>query len=403
MIKRDLYINQIIPFIDKPFIKVITGIRRSGKSAILQLLMDELIERGINLENIIYINFESMQFSDIDEAKKLYSYISDKILGNQRYYLMLDEIQEVTNWEKAINSFMVDFNCDVYITGSNSRLLSGELSTYIAGRYVEFCIYPLSFAEFLHFKGYTPDTTDIRSTFVDYLRFGGFPAIHISYYTYDQADRIISDIYASAMLRDVINRNKIRNTALLEKIVRFAFDNIGNTFSAKKVADYFKSQQRNVDIETVFNYLSALEGAFILYKTPRYDLKGKELLQTNEKYYIGDIGIKNSVLGYRDRDISGALENIVFLDLKRRGYKVFVGKLGNYEIDFVAVRKENKLYVQVAYKLPEQSTIEREFRPLLEIRDNYPKYVVTMEEFWHDNIEGVKHMHIADFLLMHEH
>lgn len=403
LITREIYIQKIRPFIDKPFIKVITGIRRSGKSAILQILMDELYEKGVSAENIIYINFESMQFADIDTAQKLHLFISEKIKLTQRYYILLDEIQEVDKWEKAVNSFLVDFDCDVYITGSNSTLLSGELATYIAGRYLEINILPLSFGEFLDFrKELGEDITDPKARFVDYLRSGGFPSIHIFNYSAEQGDKIVSDIFASAMLRDVINRNKIRNTDLMEKIIKFIFDNIGNTFSAKKVADYFKSQHRKVDIETIFNYLSALENAFIIYKIPRFDLKGKEILQTNEKYFIADMGLKNALLGYHDRDISGSLENMVFLELKRRGYTVYIGKLGTMEIDFIARRKDQKLYVQVAYKLPEKSTVDREFKSLLEVKDNFPKYVVTMEEFWQDNIEGVLHKNIADFLLSDE-
>jgi len=400
MIRRELYMQQIRPFIDKPFIKVITGIRRSGKSAILQLVMDELLEKGISPENILYINFESMQYADISSAKDLHGYISGKINIKQRAYILLDEIQEVDQWERAVNSFLVDFDCDVYITGSNSTMLSGELATHIAGRYVEITLLPLSFGEFLEFRKQPGQKTgDNRSLFVEYLRSGGFPSIHLFDYTPEQCDKIVSDIFASAMLRDVLQRHKIRNTDLMEKIIKFIFDNLGNTFSAKKVSDYFRSQQRKVDIETVLHYLGALETAYIIYKTPRFDLKGKEILQTSEKYFIADIGLKNALLGYHDRDISGALENIVFLELKRRGYSVFIGKLGTMEIDFIARRKDARVYVQVAFKLPEQSTVDREFAPLLAVKDQFPKYVVTMEDFWQDNIEGIRHMHIADFLL----
>lgn len=402
MIKREFYLNQIRPFIDKPIIKVLTGIRRSGKSAILLMIKEELIHRNVGEDNIIYINFESMLYSDITNAKELYTYIKTKINNSKKYYILLDEIQEVKGWEKAINSFLVDFDCDIYITGSNSKLLSSELATYIAGRYIEISITPLSFQEYLEFrKEYFHITNpNPKEELNNYIRLGGFPIIHTANYSYDEAYKIINDIYSSVILRDIVQRNKVRNIASLEKIVKYVFENIGNIFSAKKVADYVKSQQRTIDIETVYNYLNALESAFVIYKVPRFDLQGKEILQTNEKYFIGDQGLKYSTMGYKDRDISGILENIVYLELKRRGYDVFVGKSGDKEVDFVCLKKEDKLYIQVAYKLYEKSTIEREFRPLLNIRDHYPKYVVTLDDFFRDNIEGVKHKHLSEFLMM---
>jgi len=404
IIRRELYLEQLRPFIDKPLIKVLTGIRRSGKSSILLMLQEELTQRGVNDENIIYINFESMEHSDMDNAKSLYSFVKSKVSNEFKCYILLDEIQEVKGWEKAINSFLVDFNVDIYITGSNSKLLSSELATYIAGRYIEINVTPLSFKENLEFKKILTriDPTDIHKELVQFIRMGGFPIIHTASYSREDAYKIINDIYASAILRDIVQRNRIRNIELLEKIVKYVFENIGNMFSAKKVADYFKNQQKKVDIETVCNYLNALEGAFIIYRVPRYDLRGKEVLQTNEKYFIGDQGLKYAVMGYKDRDISGILENIVFLELKRKGYQVYVGKFDDKEIDFVAVKKEQKVYVQVAYKLVEESTVEREFGALLGIRDHYPKYVVTMEDFWQDNIEGIKHKNLAEFLLMDE-
>ncbi|MEQ8199433.1 MAG: ATP-binding protein, partial [Clostridiaceae bacterium] len=322
-----------------------------------------------------------------------------------KYYILLDEIQEVSNWEKAINSFLVDFEADIYLTGSNSRLLSSELATYIAGRYVEFHINTLSFKEYLKFKEIRTKNKelDIHKEIREFIRYGGFPAIHINEYSYDTAYMIISDIYSSAILRDTVQRHSIRNIELLERIVKYVFDNLGNIFSAKNVADYFKSQHRKVDLNTVYNYLNALESAFIIQRVQRYDIKGKEILKTNEKYFIADQSLKYSVMGYKDRDISGVLENIVMLELKRRGYSVFVGKLDNKEIDFIAEKKEQKVYVQVSYLLGDsKETIDREFNPLLEVRDHYPKYVVTMDEFWSDNIQGIKHKNLADFLLMDE-
>ena len=404
MIKRELYLKQLYEYIDKPFIKVITGIRRSGKSAMLLLLHDELLKRGIDEKQIININFESFEYYDISDAEKLYRFIKDKITRPMRYYLLLDEIQMVESWEKAVNSFMVDFNSDLYITGSNSHLLSSELATLLAGRYVEIHLFTLSFAEYLLFrKEYTGvETDDIRKEFNNYLHKGGFPVLHTAAYTEETAGKVVFDIYSSAILRDTIQRNNIRDVELLERVVRYVIDNIGNKFSAKNVADYFKSQQRRIDLNTVYNYLNALEGAFIIYRIPRYDLKGKEILKTLEKYFVGDQSIVYAVMGYKDRIISGLLENIVMLELMRRGYRVYTGRSDEREIDFIALKGDRNVYVQVAFRMEGQVTIDREFSPLLEIRDHHPKYVVTMDDVWHDNIEGIRHMHIADFLLMNE-
>ena len=403
MFKRELYIKKIRPYIDKPFIKVLTGIRRSGKSVILKLLKKEFLEKGILEDHIIYINFENLDYSDIDDAKKLDQYVKSKILDKDRYYLLLDEIQEVKGWERAINSLMASTNSDIYITGSNSKLLSSELATYIAGRYIEIKIYTLSFREYLEFKGLNKDNCDIKKELKEFIRMGGFPAISIGNYEHDEAYELIKDIYSSAILRDTVQRYNIRNVELLERVVKFVFDNIGNIFSAKNVADYFKSQQRKVDLNTIYNYLNALESAYIIQKIQRYDIKGKEILQTNEKYFVGDHSLIYGVMGYKDRMISGILENIVLNELLKRGYKVYVGKLGNKEVDFIAEKKEDKIYIQVTYILGNsQSTIDREFNPLLEIHDHYHKYVVSMDDFWSDNIEGVKHKNLAEFLLMEE-
>jgi len=399
MILRPTYTNAIIPFIDKPQIKIITGIRRSGKSVVLRLLKEELLQRGVEEEQIITINFESFAFIELTRAQKLYEFVKEKIKSSQRYYLLLDEIQEVEDWEKAVNSFIVDFDVDVYLTGSNSHLLSSELATYLAGRYVEIPVFTLSYKEFLDFRHHYFKEENTVNSFVQYLRFGGFPVIHTANYSEETAYKVVYDIYSSVILRDTVQRYKIRDIELLERVIKYAFDNIGNTFSGKNVADYFKSQQRKVDVNTVYNYLNALEGAFILYRVPRYDIKGKEILKTQEKFYVSDVSIIYALMGYRDRMISGILENIVFLELKRKGYKVYVGKLDATEIDFVAEKRNEKIYVQVAYKLENQQTVNREFGNLLAIDDQYPKYVVTMDEFWKDDIEGVKHLHITDFLL----
>ncbi len=397
---RPNYINAIKKFIDKEQVKVITGIRRSGKSTVLRLLREELLLYGVNDKHIIELNFESFACSDLQDARSLYTHIQSKIEAKERYYLLLDEIQEVKEWEKAVNSMLVDFNMDIYITGSNSHLLSSELSTYLAGRYVEIPVYTLSFREFLDFRdNYFNDRSDARNQFLTYLRLGGFPVIHTADYSQEAAYRVVYDIYSSVILRDTVQRYNIRDVELLERVVKYAFDNIGNTFSGKNVADYFKSQQRKVDINTVYNYLNALEGAFILHRVSRYDIKGREILKTQEKYYAGDISLIYATMGRRDRMIGGILENIVYLELKRRGYQVFIGKLETREIDFVAERAGEKIYVQVTYKLENEQTAEREFGNLMSINDQYPKYVVSMDEFWEESVGGVRHFYIADFLL----
>lgn len=404
VIERDLYLNRLRSYIDKPLIKVITGIRRCGKSAILALLKNELISRGIDEKHILHLNFESMELAELDTAEKLYKFVRAGIKDKKRFYFLLDEIQEVERWEKAVNSFFVDLNADIYITGSNSHLLSSELATYLAGRYVEIDLYTLSFEEYLLFKRVQTgtETEDQRLEFSGFLRSGGFPVLQIADYSEETAGRVVYDIYSSIILRDVVQRNNIRDVELLERVVRYVFDNVGNKFSAGNVADYFKSQQRKIDLNTVYNYLNALEGAFIIYRVPRYDIKGKEILKTLEKYFVGDPSLIHAVMGYRDRNISGLLENIVFLELMRRGFRVFTGRSDEREIDFIATNGDKKVYVQVAFRMEAQSTIDREFSPLIEIRDHHAKYVVTMDDVWRDNIEGINHKHIADFLLMKE-
>lgn len=400
MILRSTYIEQVKRFINKPQIKILTGIRRSGKSTVLKLLSEELLQSGVKPEQIISINFESFAYAHLTKSAALYAFVKKQIKLKKKYYLLLDEIQEVEEWEKAVNSFLVDFNVDIYLTGSNSHLLSSELATYLAGRYVEIPVFTLSFAEFLVFrKHYFPNEKLAQNGFTHYLRTGGFPVIHTADYDEEAIYKVVYDIYSSVILRDSIQRHKIRDVELLERVIKYAFDNIGNTFSGKNVADYFKSQQRKIDINTIYNYLNALEGAFILYHVSRYDIKGKELLKTQKKFYVSDVSLIYATMGFRDRMISGILENIVFLELKRRGYQVYVGKLGDREIDFIAENKNGKIYVQVAYKLENEQTVEREFSSLLAIDDQYPKYVVTMDDFWKDSIEGVKHIHISDFLL----
>lgn len=401
MIKRNLYINKIKEFIDKPFIKVITGIRRCGKSTILLLLKEEILQKGVDEKQIVHINFESFNYSEIKTGEQLYELVKQQREPGKKQYILLDEIQEIENWEKAVNSLMLDFQADVYITGSNSRLLSSELATYLAGRYVEFQIQTLNFKECLGFNSELQKSDkNNREKFEYFLRMGGFPVLHTSTYSLESAYKIVYDIYSSAILRDTVQRYKIRDVELLERIVKYVFDNIGNSFSAQNIADYFKSQQRKIDLYTVYNYLNALESAFIIHRVQRFDVKGKELLKTQEKYFVSDPSLVYAVMGFKDRMISGILENIVLLELLSRDFKVAVGKVGTKEIDFIATKGNSKFYIQVAYMLPEQTTVDREFSSLLAVKDHYPKYVVTMDTIWTDTIEGIKHVHIADFLLM---
>lgn len=402
MIKRESYINEIKKFMNKPIIKVITGMRRSGKSIILKLISEELINEGVSSNNIIYINFESLMFSELTDFKKFYNYIIEKSQTLQgKIYILLDEIQEVKHWEKAINSFMVDLNCDIYITGSNANLLSSELATYIAGRYVEIKIYPLSFKEYIEFaKIQNPNKIlSNEEYFEQYLQFGGLPGIHNFDYEKENIYQYLSDIYNSVLLKDVIARNGIRDIELLERVVLYILDNIGNTFSAKNISDFLKSQGRKLSRETVYNYLKALENAYIISKVQRYDIKGKALLETQEKFYLMDLGLRHSKLGYRANDIAGYLENIIYLELMRRKYTVNIGKLSTKEVDFIGTLRDEKLYIQVTYLLATPETIEREFYPLKNINDNYPKYVLSMDNLERYNIDGIIRERIIDFLL----
>ena len=402
MIKRDNYINEIKKFMNKPIVKVITGMRRSGKSIILKLLSQDLIENGVEKKNIIEINFESLMFSELTEFKKLYTYIMEKAQKLQgKIYIFLDEIQEVEHWEKAINSLMVDLDCDIYITGSNANLLSSELATYIAGRYVEIKVYPLSFKEYIEFaKVEDPSQTlSNEEYFEQYLKFGGLPAIHNFDYDRDTIYQYLEDIYNSVLLKDVIARNGIRDIELLERIVLYVLDNIGNTFSAKNISDFLKSQGRKLSRETVYNYLKALENAYIISRVQRYDIKGKSILETQEKFYLTDLGLRHTKLGYRANDIAGYLENIIYLELLRRKYTVNIGKLGTKEIDFIGTLRDEKLYIQVTYLLASPETVEREFSPLKSVQDNYPKYVLSMDNLEKYNIDGIIREKIIEFLL----
>ena len=401
MIVREEYIEQITPYINKPFVKVITGIRRSGKSKLMKCLIERFINEGISEDRIIYINFESFAWAYVKTAQDLYEYISEKRHKEQRTYVFLDEVQEVDGWEKVVNSVMLDFDTDIYITGSNSKLLSSELSTYLTGRFVEIVVRPLSFKEYLQFHSLDINISKEQKIreFNKYLRLGGFPALNIADYELQDAYKIVYDIYSSIILRDTVQRNKIRNIDVLERIIQYVFNNIGNIVSAKSIADYFKSQKRKVDTETIYNYIQYISAAFVVEKIQRYDIKGKDILKTNEKYLASDLSLVYSVLGFNPQNIGGYLENLVCMQLKRVGYNVYVGKEDDKEIDFVGIRQDERLYVQVAYKIESDKTLQREILPLQLIKDNYPKYLVTADELLEGNIDGIQHKHISEFLL----
>jgi predicted AAA+ superfamily ATPase len=399
MKNRDLYLTQLIHYKDKPLIKVITGIRRCGKSTLLSLFENHLIETGIPKDHIIRMNFESFEFDEISSYKELHAYIKKQFKNpKDKYYILLDEVQQVVSWEKVINSFLVDANVDIYITGSNAYLLSSELSTLLSGRYVEIKMQPLSFKEYLDFTETNRKDT-LQEKFNKYLEYGGLPTV-VQLMDYpDTIGPFLEGIYNTVLIKDVIERNGIRDSALLESILKFIAANIGSIVSSKKISDYLTSSGRKTTSDTIDNYLKMLENAFIIYKANRYDLKGKMFLKTLEKYYIVDMGLRNRLTGLRNTDYGHVLENLVYLELIRRGYEVTIGKIGSLEVDFVATKSNEKIYYQVSATILDEKTRERELRPLQSIPDNYPKYILTMGQNIFNDYSGIKVQNILDFLL----
>ena len=401
MTKRELYIEKIKPFIDKDIIKVLTGIRRSGKSVMLKLIMEELKQNGIDEKQFININFENLINRELTTADKLHKYILKRASEiKNKCYIFLDEIQEVKDWEKYINSLRVneEYEFDIYITGSNAKLLSGELSTYLAGRYVEFVIYPFSFKEFLDTLKPIQSNVSTKEAFQKYIKFGGMPFLYNLAFEEEPSLQYLNDIYSSIILKDITQRNKIRDTDLLERVINYLIMNVGNNFSATSISKFFKSENRKVSVETILNYIKATEEAFLIYKVSRDDLIGKKILNINEKYYIADHGIREAILESNQRDINQIFENIIYLELLRKGYNIRVGKVDNLEVDFVCTKRNEKIYIQVAYLLASPETIEREFSSLEKINDNYPKYVISMDEFDMSR-NGIRHINIIAFLL----
>ncbi|MDR0198656.1 MAG: ATP-binding protein [Methanomassiliicoccaceae archaeon] len=397
-VERKLYTEQLKKYVNTEFVKVITGIRRSGKSSVLELFQKDILELT-DREHIIYINFEDVEYDHIKEYKKLHEYVLSRIRDERTYYLFLDEIQNVTGWEKCVNSLRLR-NIDIYLTGSNSNLLSSELATLLAGRYVQFRLYTLSFEEFIRFrKEYGVGSDDIDSEMDAYIKIGGFPGLSVGIHDHQTARRVVADINDSVIRRDVLRRKNIRNEQLFESVISFIYDNIGNITTAKNIADHLKGQRRSADIETVYNYLQYLEEALVTHKVQRYDIRGKRLMETFEKYYLADHSLQYTVREYNEKNLPGILENIVYLELLRRGYAVGIGKFDNKEVDFVAERPDGKVYVQVCYKLGSERTTEREIGTLLKIRDNYPKLVVVYDKLWQIERDGVRGIHLKDFLL----
>ena len=401
MLKRDEYIKKIVPFIDKDVIKVLTGIRRSGKSVMLKLLMEELKNRGINENQFIYINLENLKYRNLKNYEKLYDFILNKVDDKYKsYYIFLDEIQEVEGWEKCVNSLRVDeeLRFDIYITGSNAKMLSGELSTYLAGRYIEFVVYPFSFKEFFEIIQEKNQEIKVKEAFQKYVKFGGMPFLHNLDYNFEASMQYLQDLYASIILKDITQRNNIRDTDLLERIINYVIMNIGNTFSATSISKFFKSENRKVATETILNYIKACEEAFLVYRVARNDLLGKKILNVNEKYYIADHGIREAIMENNQKNINQVLENIVYFEMLRRGYNIKIGKVDNFEVDFVCKKNDETIYIQVSYLLASEDTKEREFSVLENIKDNYPKYVLSMDEFDMSR-NGIKHVNLIKFLV----
>jgi len=402
VIKRESYMARIRPFIGSDLIKVLTGMRRSGKSVMLELIKEELTAQGVTADRFISLNFEDMANASLCTAQALNDEIINRCKSiNGKAYLFFDEIQEVADWEKCINSLRVSTDCDIYITGSNARLLSGELATYLAGRYVEFVIYPFSYSEFTELYRTVYPSADKRECFTKYLTYGGMPYLSKLKYDEEASRQYLRDLFNSAELKDVVKRNNIRDIDMLERVIIYVTANIGSTFSAASITKYLKNENRSLSNETVMNYLKACCDAFLFYRVKREDIIGKKLLTVNEKYYIADHGIREAVYGGNMRDINLVLENIVYMEMLRRGYEVTVGKVSEQEVDLVCQRRTEKLYIQVAYLLASEETISREFGAFKRIPDNYPKYVVTLDEFDMSR-NGIRHMNIRDFLLKPE-
>ena len=398
MIKREEYLKRIRPFMQKEIVKVLTGIRRCGKSVMLELIKEDMVLQGIEKENFLSINFETRAVSYVKSVEETYEVVRKFAESRSgKIYLFLDEIQELSRWEKLINSIMIDFDVDIYITGSNAKMLSGELATYLGGRYVEFKIYPFSFAEVLKML---PDRSEVE-VFQTYLIKGGMPFLYQFLLDEQSTKQYLCDIYDSIVLKDIMHRNNIRDVEQFGRVLLYFIAGIGNTFSATSMMKYMKSENRSMSLETLYNYIEYCQAACLIHMVSREDIMGKKLLKFQEKCYITDHGMREAIYGNNMRDIQQVLENIVYMELIRRGYEVYIGKVEQQEVDFVARTGAEKCYVQVTYLLASEETVEREFSVLEKIPDNYPKYVVSMDEIERGR-NGIKHMNIRRFLLLDE-
>lgn len=395
MILRPDYIEAVKPFMDAPLVKILTGVRRCGKSTIFEMIRQELLERGIPEDHIVMKKYTEMDIPDTITAKQMYDELVSRVEDDKRYYFLLDEIQEIKGWEKAVNSLLEGMNADIYVTGSNSKLMSSEISTYLTGRYISIPVFTLSFREYLEFKKESTQSYD--KLLEEYIKFGGFPIIALGEYEQQSAYQIVDGIYHTVVSRDIVKRHRINKQDLFDRVVKYVIENMGNTFSASSISNFLKSENRKVSIESIYNYLRWLEQAFIIFPCERYDMQGKSVLKTQEKYYLADVSFRYALFGYNRKMLDGVMENIVYLELRRRGYDVYVGKNNTKEIDFIAIHKDEKIYVQVCVQIPENSN--REVGNLMEIRDHYPKYIVTLNEMDVGIENGIRIVHLRDFLL----
>ena len=395
MIVRPYYLDILKTYRDVPLVKILAGIRRCGKSTILDMLRDDLIQSGVPADHVIHLRYTSEELDEDMTAKQMYRDIKGRMEGSERYYLLLDEVQEVSGWERAVNSLLEDTNADIYVTGPNSKLMSGEISTYLTGRYISIPVFTLSFAEYLEFK--KEEDRNTKELLQEYIRMGGFPIVALGSFDERSAYQIVEGIYSSVITGDITKRHNITNFDLFNRVVKYVIENVGKTFSANAIVKFLKSEGRSISVESVYNYLEWLEKAFVIYRCQRYDMQGKSVLKTQEKFYLADASLKYCKIGFNPKSVAAMLENIVYFELRRKGYDVYIGKNASKEIDFVAVRRDERIYVQVCRNLPEES--DREIANLLEIKDHYPKYVVTLDELAAGNINGIKIVHLADFLL----
>lgn len=395
MIIRPHYMKMLKTYRDVPLVKILAGVRRCGKSTILEMLRDDLKSSGIPDDHIIFERYTSEYIDEGMTDRDMHDAIKEKMTDGERYYILLDEVQEIIGWEKAVNSLLENENTDIYITGSNSKLMSSEISTYLTGRYISIPVFTLSFAEYLDFKKSSKGST--KELLNEYIRTGGFPIVALGNFDDRSAYQIVEGIYTSVITNDISRRHNVTNIDLFNRVVKYIVENVGKSFSANAIVKFLKSEGRSLSVEAVYNYLEWLEKAFVIYRCQRYDLQGKSVLKTQEKFYLADASLKYCIMGFNPKSIAAMLENIVYFELRRRGYEVYIGKNETKEIDFVAVQRDERIYVQVCRRLPEES--DREVANLLEIKDHYPKYVVTLDELAAGNVNGVKIVHLADFLL----